>query len=89
MNAVLDYQGATRLLDVRGLEAPEPMIRILETLDTLGEDERLRVMIDREPVPLYHVLKRCGFDHRSTARDLLYEVLIWLTPDEVRDEAAL
>ncbi|MYM72328.1 DUF2249 domain-containing protein [Duganella sp. FT134W] len=69
------------VLDVGGLEPPEPMVRILEALDTLGPDEQLRVLIDREPVPLYSILQRNGYGHRTTAQqDHRYEVLIWLVP---------
>jgi TusA-related sulfurtransferase len=81
MNTLLDRSASARTLDVGGLEAPEPMVRILEALDTLGEDERLRVMIDREPVPLYRILLRNGYQYRTTLQDAQrYEVLIWLVP---------
>ncbi|USX17557.1 DUF2249 domain-containing protein [Oxalobacteraceae bacterium OTU3REALA1] len=73
--------GSARLLDVGGLEPPQPMVLILEALDTLGPDERLRVMIDRDPVPLYQILRRYGFAHRTTPCEARYEVLIWQVPD--------
>ncbi|WP_374361451.1 DUF2249 domain-containing protein [Pseudoduganella danionis] len=67
-------------IDVSGLEPPEPMVRVLEALDLLADDGRLRVLIDRQPVPLYQVLQRNGYSHLTTARpDGLYEVLIWIT----------
>jgi uncharacterized protein (DUF2249 family) len=70
-----------RLLDVGGLAPPEPMVLVLEALDTLGPDERLRVLIDREPVPLYQMLHRYGYQFRTTPQpDFRYEVLIWLAP---------
>ena len=70
-----------RLLDVGGLMPPEPMVRVLEALDTLGPDERLRVLIDREPVPLYQMLGRYGYQYRTTPQDdFRYEVMIWLPP---------
>jgi TusA-related sulfurtransferase len=82
MNALMERGDSARLLDVGGLEAPEPMVRILEALDTLGPDERLRVMIDREPVPLYRILLRNGYQYRATVQDdQRCEVLIWLVPD--------
>jgi len=74
-------QGSVRQLDVGGLEPPQPMQHILEALDTLGPDERLRVLIDRDPIPLYQVLRRYGFAHRTSALDTRYEVLIWQVPD--------
>ncbi|MBV7537532.1 DUF2249 domain-containing protein [Duganella sp. sic0402] len=81
MNAILEHGWSSRLLDVGGLEPPEPMVRILEALDTLGQDERLRVLIDREPVPLYRILLRNGYQYRTTVQEeQRYEVLIWLPP---------
>lgn len=81
MNVLLDRGESTRLLDVGGLEPPEPMVRIMEALDTLGADERLRVLIDREPVPLYRILLRNGYQYRTTVREnQRYEVVIWLAP---------
>jgi len=81
MNVMLDHGESARLLDVGGLEPPEPMVRILEALDTLADDERLRVLIDREPVPLYRILLRNGYQYRTSVQeDQRYEVLIWLAP---------
>lgn len=81
MNVLLDQGESTRLLDVGGLEPPEPMVRILEALDTISDDERLRVLIDRDPVPLYRILLRNGYQYRTTLLDeQRYEVLIWLAP---------
>ncbi|MYM33436.1 DUF2249 domain-containing protein [Duganella sp. FT50W] len=81
MSALLEDGASARLLDVGGLEAPEPMVRILEALDRLSDDERLRVLIDREPVPLYRILLRNGYQYRTTPQDdQRYEVMIWLGP---------
>ncbi len=69
-------------IDVSGLEPPEPMVRVLEALDLLESGGRLRVLIDRQPVPLYQVLQRNGYSHLTSARDDgLYEVLIWIIGD--------
>lgn len=68
------------VIDVSGLEPPEPMVRVLEALDLLAADGRLRVLIDRQPMPLYQVLQRNGYSHLTSARDDgRYEVLIWIT----------
>jgi uncharacterized protein (DUF2249 family) len=59
-------EAATTLtLDVRGLEPPQPMIRVLERLDTLGADERLVVTLDRRPLILYPQLDARGFEHST------------------------
>jgi uncharacterized protein (DUF2249 family) len=66
------------ILDVCGLEPPEPLEKVLEALSSLASDERLCVVIGREPHPLYQILERNGFSHSTRCReDYLYEVLIW------------
>jgi len=50
-------------LDLRGLEPPEPMLRVLERLDTLTPGQSLTVLHDRRPVLLYPQLDARGFHH--------------------------
>ncbi|HAT29822.1 MAG TPA: hypothetical protein DCW29_02905 [Janthinobacterium sp.] len=65
-------------IDVCGLEAPEPMQRVLEALDLLDARDRLAVLIEREPRPLYQILDRHGYRHCITGRpDHRYDLLIW------------
>ncbi|MES2323598.1 MAG: DUF2249 domain-containing protein [Pseudomonadota bacterium] len=65
-------------LDVRGLEAPEPLVRVLDALDLLGPDDQLSMLIEREPHPLYRILANNGYRHLTTALpDFLYEIRIW------------
>ena len=52
-------------LDVRGLEPPLPLIRVLERLDTLGPDEELEVLHDRRPLLLYPQIEDRGFRHQT------------------------
>lgn len=49
-------------LDVRGLEPPQPLVRILETLATLAPDAALRACTDRRPMHLYAQLAQRGFE---------------------------
>jgi hypothetical protein len=66
------------VLDVRGLVPCEPMERILAALDRLGTGERLRAVLDREPLPLFPLLGQRGFDHRVACLDgARCELLIW------------
>lgn len=51
------------LLDVSGLEPPQPMAAILEKIRDLGPDDVLEVAHHREPVPLYPLLEEAGFAH--------------------------
>lgn len=66
------------VLDVRGLEPPEPFERVMDALDRLDSGGRLKVVIDRRPVPLFRVLERNGFAyHEATGKDSLLEITIW------------
>jgi tRNA 2-thiouridine synthesizing protein A len=55
----------TATLDVRGLEPPQPLVRVLERLETLGAGERLEVVLDRRPLLLYPQLEARGFTHTT------------------------
>ena len=57
--------GDRAVLDVRGLEPPEPMVQILERLDTLRPGQRLVVLHERRPMLLYPQLDERGFDHET------------------------
>jgi uncharacterized protein (DUF2249 family) len=57
--------GGTVRLDVRGLEPPQPMVRVLETLEALDADQRLEVLHDRRPMFLYPQLDQRGFTHET------------------------
>ncbi|MCX8089931.1 MAG: DUF2249 domain-containing protein [Verrucomicrobiae bacterium] len=48
-------------VDARGLEPPQPMVKILEALIALPRGGMLRARTDRRPVHLYPVLEARGF----------------------------
>jgi uncharacterized protein (DUF2249 family) len=52
-------------LDVRGLEPPLPMVRVLERLDTLPQGATLTVLHERRPMFLYPQLEARGFSHAT------------------------
>ena len=52
-------------LDVRGLEPPLPMVRVLERLDTLEPGATLTVLHERRPLFLYPQLDERGFRHET------------------------
>jgi uncharacterized protein (DUF2249 family) len=56
---------AERAIDVRWLDPPEPFERVLGELETLSADETLRVLIHREPHPLYQWLADAGYHYRT------------------------
>jgi uncharacterized protein (DUF2249 family) len=48
-------------VDARGLEPPQPLVRILEALTALPRGARLRARTDRRPVHLHAKLEERGF----------------------------
>lgn len=53
------------LIDVRGLEPPQPMVRVLEGVERLGRGQRLQVLHDRRPLFLYPQLEAQGLAHET------------------------
>lgn len=65
-------------LDVRGMEAPEPLERVLEAIDDFGTQDRLRLIIDCRPLPLFRILERNGYAYREApGADSNFEITIW------------
>ncbi len=48
-------------IDVRGFEPPEPLVRILDALESLPAGVKLRARTDREPCHLFGEAKQRGF----------------------------
>ncbi len=48
-------------VDARGLEPPQPMMRVLEALEGLPAATKLRARTDRRPMHLYPLLEARGF----------------------------
>jgi uncharacterized protein (DUF2249 family) len=77
-------RGATRMseaveLDVRGLEPPEPLARVLAALDALPRDGALLLKIDCRPVPLYRILERNGYAYEERpGAESMFEITIRL-----------
>lgn len=65
-------------IDGRHLEPPEPFVKTMEALDQISPGQKVRLLIAREPFPLYRALELNGFSWQ-TARtvDGDVEVLIW------------
>ena len=53
------------VLDVRGLEPPQPLLRVLQEIDRLGSGSELEVHHDRRPMFLYPQLDERGFLHET------------------------
>jgi len=54
------------VLDNRGLEPPQPMTRILETLASLPDSATLLAINEREPMFLYPELAERGYGYQTT-----------------------
>ena len=68
-------------LDVRGMEAPEPLERVLETIGDFGVGDLLRLIIDCRPLPLYRILERNGYGYREAPGvGSNCEITIWRKP---------
>ncbi len=52
-------------LDARGLEPPQPLMRILEMLSQIPEGSELRARTDRKPMHLFPLLTERGFSGES------------------------
>jgi uncharacterized protein (DUF2249 family) len=57
--------GRRTVLDVRDLEPPQPMMRVLEEADRLGPGDELEVRHVRRPMFLYPQLDERGFVHET------------------------
>ena len=74
----VDPATSARELDARYLEPPEPMQQALAALAKLKPGEQLRMLLHREPFPLYATLRERGYAYRTTQlSDGCYEILIW------------
>ncbi|HKU85196.1 MAG TPA: DUF2249 domain-containing protein [Casimicrobiaceae bacterium] len=72
---------ATIELDVRGLQAPEPLERVLAALDRLDAADRILLKINCRPMPLFRILERNGYVHEERpGTDALLEITIRKAP---------
>jgi len=65
------------LIDARWLEPPEPMERVMQALAQLHPGQYIRMLLHREPFPLYPILESGGYSHAARIQaDGTYEILI-------------
>ena len=65
------------LVDARGLEPPEPMEKVMQVLALLRPDQSIRMLLHREPFPLYAILAERGYRHETRMdADGSYVILI-------------
>lgn len=66
------------VIDARELEPPEPFERVMEALSDLPKGDRILLILNREPFPLYRVLERNGYAYASQWHpDGRCEIEIW------------
>ncbi len=66
------------VVDARGLEPPQPMAKILETLPKIEAGGEILARTDRRPMLLYPKLEDRGFKYRTTeTADGWFETRIW------------
>ncbi len=65
-------------LDNRGLEPPQPMVRILDALDRLPPGGRVVAINDRRPLFLYPELEERGYRHETEELpDGSFRITVW------------
>jgi tRNA 2-thiouridine synthesizing protein A len=57
------------ILDNRGLEPPQPMMRTLAALENMMENETLTIINDRRPMFLYEQLEELGYKNRTEQQE--------------------
>lgn len=66
-----------RIVDARQMVPPEPFEATMAALDDLSSDERVLLLLYREPAPLYKVLRNNGHPFEvSHADDGTVQILI-------------
>ncbi len=66
------------LVDARGLAPPEPLERVLAALDRRRRGQRVRLLLHREPYPLYTLLGQMGLAYKVQAQPAGdFEILIY------------
>lgn len=65
------------LVDAHDLEPPEPMEKVMQTLALLRAGQSIRLLLHREPFPLYPLLAERGYRHLTRMEaDGSYVILI-------------
>jgi TusA-related sulfurtransferase len=67
------------MVDARGLEPPQPMEKVMQALASLKPGQSIRLLLHREPFPLYPLLAERGYRHDTQMQaDGSYVILIRL-----------
>lgn len=65
-------------VDARWLEPPEPMEMAMDAIGRMEPGQRVRLLLHREPMPLYGMLRQMGLTHQTRPiEEGCYEILIF------------
>jgi len=71
-----------REIDARTWVPPQPLERMLETLEELPRGKKVVMLAPCEPRPLFRILKANGFDYRCRfVPEGYFEVTVWHAAD--------
>lgn len=71
-----------KVIDNRGLEPPQPMMRTLKLLGKVSDGGSLAIINDRRPLFLYEELNDRGYKHETEAlEDGSFKITITKTGD--------
>jgi len=56
-------------MDLKGLEPPQPMVRIMAALEESPKGHHLRALLDRKPVYLIPLIEEAGHSYTISQRD--------------------
>ena len=69
------------IIDARGLQPPEPFERVMEALTELALGDKVKLIINQEPRPLFRFLERNRYAYEmENFDDGRFEILIWELP---------
>jgi TusA-related sulfurtransferase len=69
---------ADHVIDARDWEPPEPFVATMDTLAVMAPNERLLLILLREPHPLYRALLKQGYRYETQfSAEGAFEILIW------------
>ena len=69
-----------KIIDARNLEPPAPFERVIDALADLAEGEKVMLIINREPMPLYRFLLNNAYEYKTSSfPDGRFEIEIWET----------
>jgi tRNA 2-thiouridine synthesizing protein A len=74
---------ADKVIDGRNMEPPEPFVQTMEALDAIAPDQKVMLILGREPFPLYRALELNKISWQTEhMTDGSIEILMWHRPSQ-------